>query len=294
MECQPNDCFLELFVRIDKKDLFLSLLTIVVEWEKKAFKILKDGFGGEVFRASEAVRLLGKEFGFRRGTTYRVLKDLADSGLLVRVGFGAYMVGVSGGWVITPSLTPDMENARRLLLDRGVEFMITGPSVLVKYMHMLPRRMIHLIYALKGAGEHVADVLEGEFDVLLNPVLGEVDVALKISDRDLVVVREFSSLYGGRDGVASIERALVDLYFESTRGRIPFPSDEAGRIILTALRNARINFSRLNKSAARRGVDGEFRALIRASGIEAPARMKCDVKVNRHVEAVLAALGRGI
>ncbi|MEM3551262.1 MAG: DUF6577 family protein [Candidatus Bathyarchaeia archaeon] len=265
-----------------------------MEWEERALKTLKDRFGGEIFHASEAVSLLEGGLGFRRGTTYRVLKDLADSGLLVRVGYGAYKVGVSGGWVIEPSLTPNMEEARRLLLEKGVEFMITGPSVLVKYMHMLPMRMIHLIYALKGAGEYVAEVLHGKFEVLLNPIIGEVEVALKISEGDLVVVREFSSLYGGKGGVASVERALVDLYFEATRGRIPFQTDEAGRIILTALRNARIDFARLNKSAARRGVDGEFRAIIRAMDIDAPANMKRDFKINRHVEAVLAALGRGI
>lgn len=265
-----------------------------MEWKKRALKVLKEWFGGEVFHAAEAAGLLERELGYKRGTTYRVLKDLADSGSLVKVGYGAYRVGRGGGWVITPSLPPNMERARELLLGKGVGFMITGPSVLVNYMHMLPRRIIHLIYCLKGAGEHVAEILGGEFEVLVNPALEEVEVALKISERDLVVVREFSSLYGVVDGVASIERALVDLYFESTRLRIPFSIDEAGRIIFSALRNAKIDFAKLNKSAARRGVDGEFRAIIRAAGVDAPEKMKKNFKVNKYVEAVLTAFGRGV
>jgi hypothetical protein len=154
--------------------------------------------------------------------------------------------------------------------------------------------MIHLIYALKGAGEHVADILEAEFEVLVNPGEGEVNVALNIADRDLVVVREFSNLYGGREGVASIERALVDLYFESTRRRIPFPADEAGRIILSALKNAKMDFAKLNKSASRRGVDGELRAIIKMAGMDVPANMTENVKVNRYVESILNTLRRGI
>jgi len=266
-----------------------------MDWKKSALKILKERFSSDSFCAAEAVDLLELELGYKPGTTYRLLKDLADSGKLMRVGYGAYRAGeLREGWSISPSIPSSMEKARELLLERGVEFMITGPSVLVKYMHLLPRRMIHLIYTLKGAGEHVADVLGAEFEVLVNPTEEEVNVALNIAEKDLVVVREFSNLYGGREGVATIERALVDLYFESTRRRIPFPTDEAGRIILSALRNAKIDFSKLNKSASRRGVDGELRAIIKMAGVDVPHNMTRNFKTNRYVELVVSALRRGV
>lgn len=278
-----------------KKYIFLSSLTRVMDWKNTALKILKERFSNESFYAAEAVDLLERKVGYKPGTTYRLLKDLADSGKLMKVGYGIYRAGEpKEGWSISPSLPSTMEKAKELLLDRGVEFMITGPSVLVKYMHLLPRRMIHLIYTLKGAGEHVADILGAEFEVLVNPGEEEVNVALNIAEKDLLVVREFSNLYGGREGVASIERALVDLYFESTRRRIPFPMDEAGRIILSALRNAKIDFAKLNKSGSRRGVDGELRVIIKATGIDVPANMTKHVKRNRYVESILKALRRGI
>jgi hypothetical protein len=266
-------------------------------WKDKALKILKERFGNNSFHAVEAVDLLEQEADYRPGTTYRLLKDLADSGKLMRIGYGIYNIGEHKGiWmrVTSPSLALSMERARGLLLDRGVEFMITGPPVLVGYMHSLPRRMIHLIYTLKGSGEYVAEVLGAEYEVLVNPSEEEVNVALSISDRDLVVVREFSNLPGGKDGVASIERALVDLYFESTRRRIPFPVAEAGRIIFSALRNARIDLAKLNKSASRRGIDGELRALIKAAGIHVPDTMTKNVKMNGYVESILSTIGRGV
>jgi len=266
-----------------------------MDWMDAALKILEEKFGSDSFYAADAVDLLEREVGYRSGTTYRLLKELAESGKLIKIGYGIYRSGKpKEGWVISSSLPSSMEKAKNLLLERGVEFMITGPSVLVKYMHLLPRRMIHLIYTLKGAGEHVAEILGAEFEVLVNPKEEEVKVAFDIAKGDLVVVREFSNIFGGKEGVASVERALVDLYFESTRRRIPFPADETGRIILSALRNTKIDFAKLNKSASRRGVEGEFRAIIKAAGIDVPVNMTEEVKVNRHVESVLSALRRGI
>ena len=266
-----------------------------MDWKNKALKILKERFDSDSFHAAEAVDLLGHELGYKPGTTYRLLKELADSGKLMKVGYGIYRAGEPKEKLfISPSLPPSMERARKLLLNKGVEFMITGPSVLFNYMHLLPRRMIHLIYALKGAGEYVADLLGDEFEVLVNPTEEEVNVAFNIAEKDLVVVREYSNLYGGREGVASIERALVDLYFESTRHRIPFPVDETGRIILSAFRNAKLDFAKLNKSASRRGINGELRAIIGMAGIDVPAEMTKNVKRNRYVESIISALRRGI
>jgi len=282
-------------VRIVKKYKFLLSLTIPMNWENAAFRILRERFGNTSFYAAEAIDLLRREKGYRPGTTYRVLRDLLDSGKLLRVGYGVYRARKPGeGVPASPRLPPSMERVRKLLLERGVEFMITGPSVLYGYMHSLPRRMIHLAYTVKGSGEYVAKILGEEFETLVNPSEAEVNVALSVADKDVVVVRGFSGLYGGRDGVASLERALVDLYFESTRHRIPFPTDEAGRILFSALRNAKIDYSRLNRSASRRGVDGELRAIIKELGVDAPARMMKNTKRNKHVNSVLNALRRGV
>ena len=282
-------------VRVIKNFIFLFSLTNGMDWKNRALALLRNKFESESFYAAEAVELLEREVGYKPGTTYRLLKEFSNSGKLIKVGYGIYRAGTAREvWLLSPSLPPNMEKARELLLDRGVEFMITGPSVLVPYIHLLPRRLIHLIYTIKGAGEYIVEILREEFPGLVNPKEEAVNVALHFTEKDLVVVREFSTLYGGEEGVASLEKALVDLYFESTRHRIPFPVDETGRILFSALRNAPIDIAKLNNLATRRGIDGEWRAILKAAGFEVPAKMNKKVIRNRHVEAILGSPGRGV
>jgi hypothetical protein len=91
----------------------------------------------------------------------------------------------------------------------------------------------------------VLSLREAGMRALLNPTRNDVTLALEnFPDRDIFVVREFSELLGNIDGTASLERALVDLYFETTRNRIPFPEEGAARIFLEVSRNEPISHSR--------------------------------------------------
>ena len=86
--------------------------------------------------------------------------------------------------------------------------------------------------------------------------------------------------------MASVERGLVDLYFESTRRRIPFPEIEVGRIMRDAMKLGGLDISRLTKLASRRGIAGEIRAILMTEA-EFPSGRGRTV-FNEHVKAVLA------
>jgi hypothetical protein len=137
------------------------------------------------------------------------------------------------------------------------------------------------------------EVLEHEgYLALLNPKTArEVDVALGLSKGDLFVVREKRELLGNtKGGVASVERSLIDLYFESTRRRIPFPEEEVGRIMGNAIRTGHLDLSRMTKLASRRGVAGEIRAILRVER-ELPAERR-QATFNEYVRAVLPGMVR--
>ncbi len=101
------------------------------------------------------------------------------------------------------------------------------------------------------------------FTCLVSPSKGEIELALGLfPDRDVFVVRETMNLKGDRDGLADLERALVDTYFETTRQRIPFSAEEFGRMISKIASSVPINVSHALMLGGRRGVKEELRTVL--------------------------------
>ena len=89
---------------------------------------------------------------------------------------------------------------------------------------------------------------------------------MSLFDGDLVVIRERKGLMGRIGNFASTERALVDLYYETSRNKIPMPITEVGRIMGDALAENTIDFTRMTKIASRRGIDKEIRGILMGLG----------------------------
>jgi hypothetical protein len=191
--------------------------------------------------------------------------------------------------VIVTLIPGSSEEAKRVLRSKGVEFMITGPALFYRYIHNLPRRLVELIYVIRGSGElAVFSLREAGMRALLNPTRNDIGLALEnFAERDIFVVREFSGLLGNVDGTASLERALVDLYFETTRNRIPFPEEEAARIFLRVSRNEPISHSRLLMFANRRGIEKEIDVLLDFVQPMSSSRPKVE---NKHVKDFLKTM----
>jgi hypothetical protein len=247
-------------------------------WERSILDKLRENFGNKVFRTRDVIDLRGLSAKYSKGTLYRVLNDLVKTGKMERLGRGIYRINVSesktsegtidrlafsGRLAAKPVPGSPME-AKELLHGKGITFMITGWPVLYRHIHNLPKRLIVLVYVTRGSGEHaVFSLRDAGLRALLNPTMNEISLALEnFTERDLFVVREFSELAGNVSGFASLERALVDLYFETTRRKTPFPEEEAARIFLNALRKEPFSYSRLKEFAARRGVAAEILAIL--------------------------------
>jgi predicted Fe-Mo cluster-binding NifX family protein len=245
-----------------------------MRWEDIILEVLKDGFDDKAFRSKDAMLLLGMRNNYSKGTVYRALHDLVKARRIERLGRGTYKVCFRevtipdrlalSDKVIVTMVPGSSEEAKKVLRNRGVEFMMTGPALFYRYIHNLPRRLIELVYVIKGAGElAVLSLREAGMRALLNPTRSDVTLALEnFSERDIFVVREFSELLGNVDGTASLERALVDLYFETTRNRIPFPEEETARIFLKVTRNEPVSHSRMLLFANRRGIRKEIHLLL--------------------------------
>jgi len=270
-----------------------------MKWEDIVLEALKDEFDGKVFRSKDAILLLRRRNNYSKGTVYRALHDLVKAKTTERLGRGTYKVRFRevaitdrlalSDKVIVTLIPGSSEEAKRVLRSKGVEFMITGPALFYRYIHNLPRRLVELIYVIRGAGElAVLSLREAGMRALLNPTRNAVTLALEnFAERDIFVVREFSELLGNIDGTASLERALVDLYFETTRNRIPFPEEEAARIFLRVSRNEPISHSRLLMFANRRGIEKEIDVLLDFVQPMTSSRPKV---MNKHVKDFLKTM----
>lgn len=270
-----------------------------MKWENIILEAFKDEFDDKVFRSKDAISLLRKKNNYSKGTVYRALHDLVKAKTIERLGRGAYRVRFRevaitdrltlSDKVIVTLIPGSSEKAKKVLRSKGVEFMITGPALFYRFIHNLPRRIIELIYVIRGAGElAVLSLREEGMRALLNPTRNDITLALEnFPERDIFVVREFSELLGNIDGTASLERALVDLYFETTRNRIPFPEEEAARIFLRVTRNEPISHSRLSMFANRRGIEKEIDVLLDFVQPMASSSLKVE---NKHLKGFLKTM----
>ena len=179
--------------------------------------------------------------------------------------------------------------AENLLKEKGIEYMITGPSALTRFHQHLSRKLIHLIYVIKGAGEYAASTLsEHKLPTFLNPSGKQVDFLItNLEERDFFVIREYSRLEGSIKGRATIERAIVDTYFEATRYRIPFSELEVGRVIANAFNSQKLSISQLLYFADRHGIKSEFQSIIRELEPDIPLSSGVNSKI---VEKVIAGI----
>lgn len=245
-------------------------------WTDLIFKILKKEFGDKPFLVNQAVKVLAKDTNYSKVAIRQALHELVKEGYLFRSSRGIYEVHharslSSSSTDLRTSVTvtfaaPELIDAEKALKEKGIEFMITGPSALTRFHHHFARRLTHLIYVVKGAGEYASVVLkEKGFRAFVNPSREQIEVVLEaFEETDIFVIREYSVLEGNIDGRALIERAIVDTYFEVTRYRIPFSEMEVGRIIANAFREEKIDISRLLRFASRRGIRSEFESIVKA------------------------------
>jgi hypothetical protein len=270
-----------------------------MDWKNRALDHLKVAFGKRPFSSKQAVVALKREMDYSDNAVYQVLHGLAKEGSLIKLGRGIYKVrekekevkdSITISDKVTVTLTSgSLIKAVNILKEKGIEFMVTGPSALTRFHHHLPRRLIHLIYVIAGAGEFASSVLREEgFRAFFNPKRGEVEMALQtFEDRDIFVIREYTKLEGNVGGRAVLEKAIVDTYFEATRHRVPFSELEVGRIIANAFRAENLDIARLLSLAGRRGIKGELQSVVKELIQNAPMPMGV---TNEHVKQVLKGI----
>jgi len=204
----------------------------------------------------------------------KIVNKLIRQDKINRIGWGIYSFQSSSAKAIV-KLSPEIEEIQKSLLDKGVNFLITGLDILQEYVNLIPKRVPHLIYIAKGSGEYVKDILEIKNRMcVLNPNRKEVRNLFVHYGADIIIIREVgeTSIEYHKKGIASIEKAIVDLYFETTRKRIPFEISELANILQNILRKTKIDYTRLLRAASRRNMQSEFIRILKELQINIPLK----------------------
>ena len=101
----------------------------------------------------------------------------------------------------------------------------------------------------KGSEEWAKDTLEKDPQLrcLINPTRKEISIGSDMAQaRELIALRPTNSFYAAENGVATLERALTDLYFEISRKDFIFDLTEFVRIFYNVTSTRVINYPRLS------------------------------------------------
>lgn len=269
-----------------------------MQWTETILERLRTEFNCKPFIVSEANKVL-KNAGYTKSTIKQAIYQLTKERQIIRMGRGVYKFqdfshSLSSNLTVPDSITVAFTSAalikaEKVLKKKGTDYMITGPSALTSYHQHLSRKMIHLIYVITGAGEYTCSVLcENKLRAFLNPKGEQISLLLNVlEDSDYFIVREYAKLEGNVDGRATIERAIVDTYFETTRKKIPFSELEVGRVIGNAFKTEKLDLTKLLYYADRHGIRSELQSIVKELEPDMPLTFK---NANKSADKVIAGI----
>jgi len=210
--------------------------------------------------------VLARDSGLSRRTVHQYLNRLSREGGLTQVGRGLYRTDSP------PAFQPPLPE-RLCTLAHQIrtqlpfsEFTIWGTVQVIELAHMLPTRHVTFVEADQEVAPSVYEVLLSAKElVLLDPPREALDQLLALS-KEPVVVRSRAETMATVEmediRTATLEKLLVDLYFELSREGLPLDPGEFGRMLRSALAHHNVNFVLLLAYAERRGIRDDWRALL--------------------------------
>jgi hypothetical protein len=213
------------------------------------------------FSIDDVVRILET----KRSTALWFLSNLSRSGRITRIGRGIYTFDEKNILYRFPRLSNDLSTAINKLRNEGISFVVTGMDILLPFVQHQPSRILHHIYTAVGAGTWAQSLLKDfEFTPVLNPSRQEIEKILEIAPdtKEIIILREKSSRIASANSLATIERAFVDLYMESTRGLIPFSVQEVAFIFINMKSSIIMNTAQMLRYAHDRSISDEINQIL--------------------------------
>jgi hypothetical protein len=217
------------------------------------------------FTISDAASVLQE----KQSTLYWTLYKLTQNGYISRTGQGLYSFQNRGAESIQPILSRLAKRIFDVLMETGHDFFISGLDILTVFVDHVPETYPVLVFAGKTDAEEVADILSrNKIDVVPYANIQDYSAIRRMSSVGelalLIPTQEFTY---PANGLASFEKAFVDLYYEVSRRDYPLSIQELVRVYLNMRRRMSMNTNRMVKIASRRNIQQDIRYIVEHDAI---------------------------
>lgn len=200
----------------------------------------------------------------KSSSIYWNLSKLVEAGYLKRVRTGVYAFNEWKGKTKI-ALTDDIKKVQDILDESGFEYFVSGLDVLQRFMQHVPEQYPMILFIEKAAHEEMVNyLLDGGFNVVKPSEIRQQyeDVVLSGNDKKQIVVYDTENFDYETDGIATIEKAFVDLYFSITRNGYPLSLQELVRVYQNLVRLGNIDKKKMIAVSTKRNLQSDIRLIV--------------------------------
>ena len=231
------------------------------------FKLIEEEFKDQpMFYTDDVISLFPN---LKKNTINWTLSKLVDGGYLNRVRRGVYSINEWKG-KNKVNLSPQAERIVDILDEVGFEYYISGTDIVLKYMQHVPEQFPVVVFVEKDAKDAMIDDLRRNGIVVMEPteLKSEYEklVFSGIDSVSAVVYVSSNSDYNDR-GIATPEKAFLDLYYAVTRNGYPISIQELARIYQNMIRLGTLDKKKLLEASTKRNLNHDIRFIVESKYI---------------------------
>lgn len=234
---------------------------------EKKYKEIEKALGNQsTFYVDEVQKVFP---GMKKSSLYWNMYKLVEEGYVKRVRNGIYAFNEwRGKRAVAISIMA--ETIKNILDETGFEFYISGLDILLKYMQHVPEQYPIIVFVEKEAKDEITDVLKMNHMEVVEPLhIKTMHENYVYSGQDdiQVVLYLTENFENSENGLASIEKAFVDLYYAVTRNSYPVALQELVRMYENLIRLGNIDKKKLITVAAKRSIQYDIRFITESKFI---------------------------
>ena len=243
-----------------------NLMDNITALEKK-YELILEEFGKQAnFYVDEVQKLFPD---MKKSSLYWNMSKLVEKGYITRVRNGVYTFNQ---WRDKKPiyLSESAVEIKEVLDETGFNYYISGLDILSKYMQHVPEQYPVLVFVEKEAKEEINDnLVHRGIDVVEPARVKEVheNAILSGNNNAQAILYTTENFTYSKDGVASIEKAFVDLYFAISRNNYPLSLQELVRIYQNLSRLGNIDKKKMITVATKRNIHYDIRFSVESKFI---------------------------